>query len=256
MSEPTFFKVATRPKWIGALLLALAVAAIFASLAGWQADRTYHYVPKAPPTQVVVPIESLTQSSTPFAAKAVDRLVSVNLTRNTSFTYIVANRIQLLGSAGDHATGYWLVELDSTDQGKWLAVATGWYPSLAEARSAVAKVGGGSTQQLQKVEGIYEPSEDALPANGDVFQSLSLAQLINQPNLPANMDTYAGFIILQKQNWGGQPIVIGRNPGETVFNWLTAFYAVEWTLFAGFAVFLWARLVKDEVIRETSEGRI
>ena len=120
----------------------------------------------------------------------------------------------------------------------------------------MAKVGGGSTQQLQKVEGIYEPSEDALPANGDVFQSLSLAQLINQPNLPANMDTYAGFIILQKQNWGGQPIVIGRNPGETVFNWLTAFYAVEWTLFAGFAVFLWARLVKDEVIRETSEGRI
>jgi hypothetical protein len=27
---------------------------------------------------------------------------------------------------------------------------------------------------------------------------------------------------------------------------LNAFYAIEWTLFAGFAVFLWWRMVQDE----------
>jgi hypothetical protein len=50
--------------------------------------------------------------------------------------------------------------------------------------------------------------------------------------------------------------LIGNNPGETTFNWLTAFYAAEWALFAGFAIYLWARLVKDEVNRQNREGRI
>jgi cytochrome oxidase assembly protein ShyY1 len=38
---PSFFKLATQPKWIGALLLALLVAAIFAALGQWQLDRTF-----------------------------------------------------------------------------------------------------------------------------------------------------------------------------------------------------------------------
>ena len=33
-------------------------------------------------------------------------------------------------------------------------------------------------------------------------------------------------------------------------NWLNVFYALEWVVFAGFAVFLWFRLVKDAVERE------
>jgi hypothetical protein len=74
--------------------------------------------------------------------------------------------------------------------------------------------------------------------------------------MPDDIDAYAGFVIVQKPVFNGEKIVIGNNPGSTIFNWLTAFYAVEWILFAGFAVFLWGRLVKDELIRETSEGRI
>jgi hypothetical protein len=33
-------------------------------------------------------------------------------------------------------------------------------------------------------------------------------------------------------------------------NWLNVFYAVEWVVFAGFAIFLWYRLVRDAVERE------
>jgi hypothetical protein len=33
-------------------------------------------------------------------------------------------------------------------------------------------------------------------------------------------------------------------------NWLSAFYAAEWVLFAGFAVFLWGRTVKDALDAE------
>jgi hypothetical protein len=46
------------------------------------------------------------------------------------------------------------------------------------------------------------------------------------------------------------------NPGENTFNWLTAFYAAEWVLFAFSAIFLWGRLVQDEVNRQNREGSI
>jgi len=33
-------------------------------------------------------------------------------------------------------------------------------------------------------------------------------------------------------------------------NWLTAFYAIEWIIFALFALYFWYRLVSDERMRE------
>jgi hypothetical protein len=44
--------------------------------------------------------------------------------------------------------------------------------------------------------------------------------------------------------------VIAPPEAGTQVNWLTLFYALEWALFAGFAVFLWWRLVEDARIRE------
>ena len=256
MTRPTFFKVATRPKWIGGLILALAVAAVFASLAQWQADRTYRYVPKTPVNQSVVELSALAKSSDNFAANQADRLVQVMATPMPGLAYVVSDRIQLDGKNGSK-NGYWLVRPATTDQGKFLVLALGWYATLDEAKATAESFANlAEDMSLHSYTGIYEPSEDPRPADGNVFKSISLAQLINQPGLPTNLDAYAGFVIVQDPANYGERIVIGSNPGETIFNWLTAFYAAEWTLFAGFAVFLWARLVKDAVIREMSEGRI
>ena len=256
MTQPTFFKVATRPKWIGALLLALSIAAVFALLAQWQADRTYRYVPKTQVNQTVVELSKLAKSSDNFAANQADRLVEVQATPIAGLAYVVANRIQLDGQGGSKS-GFWIVRPATTDQGKYVILALGWYATLDEAK-AVANGFADLIEDasLHTYRGIYEPSEDPRPATGNVFQSISLAQLINQPGLPETIDAYAGFVIVQDPASFGEKILIGANPGETTFNWLTAFYAVEWSLFAGFAVFLWARLVKDAVISESSEGRI
>jgi len=40
---------------------------------------------------------------------------------------------------------------------------------------------------------------------------------------------------------------------EVTINWLNIFYSIEWAVFAGFAVFLWFRLVKDAWEREQEE---
>jgi len=256
MSKPTFLRVAARPKWVGALLLALAVAAVFAGFAQWQADRSFRYVPKAPTNQTLVSLESIAQSSSPFLAKQADRLVSVEATPLAGQCFVIGNRIQLDGNGGSKS-GSWISRPAITAEGKLVALALGWFATGEEALSECETIAASAEiQSLQTFRGIYEPSEEARPSSGRSFQSLSIEQVINQPGLSENVDAFAGFVIVQKPESLGEAILIGNNPGENIFNWLTAFYAIEWTLFAGFAVFLWGRLVKDEVIRETGKGRI
>jgi len=256
MSKPTFFSVASRPKWIGALLLALAVAAVFAAFAQWQFDRTVRYVPKTPTNQVLVPLQDLAQSSSPFLAPQADRLVAVEATPMSKQCYLIANRIQLDGQGGSK-TGFWLARPATTDEGKLITLALGWFPTEERARTECQKISNSAeVTVLQNFRGIYEPSEEPRASDGIRFETLSVEQIINQPGLPETVDAFAGFVIVQKPQSLGSTIVIGNNPGETVFNWLTAFYAAEWILFAGFAIFLWSRLVRDEVIRQTGKGRI
>jgi surfeit locus 1 family protein len=38
---------------------------------------------------------------------------------------------------------------------------------------------------------------------------------------------------------------------ERELNWLNIFYAAEWIIFAGFALYLWYRLMRDEWERES-----
>jgi hypothetical protein len=50
-----------------------------------------------------------------------------------------------------------------------------------------------------------------------------------------------------------EPIQVTYRDVERI-NWLSAFYFLEWLLFAGFAIFLWWRLVRDEQIRLAAEA--
>ena len=229
--------------------MALAVAAVFAGLAQWQADRSFRFVPKAPVTQTSVELGKLAESSSPFQVNQADRLVTLTAGLMPGVAYIIENRIQLDGNGGSK-TGFWLVRPATTDQGKRIYLAFGWYPSLAEAKQASPKPDEMLDMALYPYSGLYEPSEEPRPKLGSTFQSLAISQLINQPREPASVDAYSGFVIVKLDGTAPQQIIIGNNPGENTFNWLTAFYAAEWALFAGFAIFLWGRLVKDAVLAE------
>lgn len=253
--QPNFFKVATRPKWIGGLLLALAVAAVFALLAQWQIDRTYRYIPKTPTNQKVVELQELADPSSPFQPAQADRLVSLMATPIPGQAYVIKNRVQLVGES--EATGAWLVRPATDADGKFVTLALGWYPTVKEAQVVAETLRGlAEDMSLREYTGIYEPTEDPRPSEGNTFESLSIPQLINLPGIPETVDAYAGFVIVQSPTEPGHKIVIGNNPGQNIFNWLTAFYALEWILFAGAAVFLWWRTVRDQVIRETVKDTI
>ncbi len=78
-----------------------------------------------------------------------------------------------------------------------------------------------------------------------------MPQLINNDlDEGSKSATYTGFLALTDQNMfaqidGVQELTIGMPKTDSEVNWLSAFYAIEWTVFAGFAVFMWWRLLAD-----------
>lgn len=230
---PTFFSVARQPKWIGALFLSLAVAAIFAALGQWQLDRTFT---KDSDEQVAINIET------------------VNVKLDTKNVYIIANRLN--GSE----RGYWLIANSLDSKNKNQTIALGWSADLAEVKEErEALMQSGLEKFDTQLEGVFIPSEAPLPQdNADeyIFDSLSLAQLINVYSPEEPIVTRPQILALngysQASAWPPlKPVNVVYEPTQRI-NWLSAFYFLEWLLFAGFAVFLWWRLVKDEQILLTA----
>jgi surfeit locus 1 family protein len=228
-SAPTFFQVARRPKWIGALLISLAVAAVFAAFGQWQLERTFT---KEQPANVLYNVES----------------VSVKI--DTKNIYIIANRLN------DGAQGYWLIGNTTDQENKSLTVAFGWSADLAEVQGErQALIDSGLDKEITKLEGVFIPSEAPRPQQNElpyVFDSLSLAQLVNVYSPEKALESQPEILALigssQASAWPPLQAIDITYEAIQRINWLSAFYFLEWVLFAGFALFLWWRLVRDEQI--------
>ncbi len=240
---PTFFRVATRPKWIGALLLSLTVAAVFAALGQWQLDRTF--TKDSPKTNI-------SGTSIP--------LVSKKLMLDTKHVYIVDNRLQ------NDTRGFWLVANATDEKLTSTTLALGWVEKLESAehlRTELMK--SMQAQAFLPVSGYPLPAEAPERADAGrpyLLHTVSLAQLVNlyAPDRQlVSAPEYLALAAKPGQTKFGvasaelKPIEVTYREPEKV-NWLSAFYFLEWTLFAGFAIFLWWRLVKDELLLLASEA--
>jgi hypothetical protein len=236
---PSFFKLATQPKWIGALLLALMVAAIFGALGQWQLDRTF------------TKDDPKTNTSNSSLA-----LVHKQLFLDTKNTFIIDGRVQ------NGTTGYWLL-MNATDENQVsTTLALGWVEKLATAE----RLRSGLMEMMQAeafldVAGYPLPTEGPQPADAAkpyLLKSVALGQLINlySPERPIKSSPEYLAVSAESVMFSDndlKPIQVTYRDAERV-NWLSAFYFLEWILFAGFAVFLWWRLVRDEQIRLAAEA--
>ena len=260
MTQPTFFSVARRPKWIGGLLFALAVAVVFALLGQWQLERTFTVVePEAQNEQVFV-LNQIATPGAPLTAEAANVLVAANLMLDQSNVYIVSNRLQQAGE--EVVAGYWLIAnsgalLSDNDSTGSLTVAVGFSESLETVEKARVELQDSMLPQaFVEHTGRYLQTEAPVqsPDSGKpyLFDSLSLAQLVNLYSREP-VESFAGFLALDADpGFGLERIDLPPQETGTRVNWLTLFYAVEWVLFAGFAVFLWWRLVQDQRLREST----
>ena len=233
------------------------LAVVFALMAQWQISRTFveDVTGETWSAIKVVDLDSVIEPNEPFifneasleGEETVLTKVKTKLTLNPGRALLVANRIQLNGDRG-----YWIVVPANTLKAE-IFVAAGFIKGESEAKAALFEVKRlATTQAFMPFTGRLLPSEAPVQSIAeDIFGTLSVPQLINtELDEDRALATYTGFLALTDQNifsavQGVEPLTIGIAKGDGEVNWLSAFYAIEWTVFAGFAVFMWWRLLAD-----------
>jgi surfeit locus 1 family protein len=160
---------------------------------------------------------------------------------------LVSDRLQ------NGASGWWVVTAVRTSAGAWLPVVRGWVPRSDDAAAAPQRVPTGSV----RLEGVLQP--DDAPAEGQspasptsngpkVLRALDAAELVNLWGTPI----YNGFLVLTGEHGSGiktaaQPERVpppGAQP--TGLAWRNLAYAVQWWVFAAFALVLWWKMVRQD----------
>ncbi|WP_246318724.1 SURF1 family protein [Glaciibacter psychrotolerans] len=237
-----------RPRWVAALLLCLAIAAGFALLGQWQLDRAIAsgtVVERT--TETAVPLADLVQPDGPPQSVANGHKVTLTGSYVSGDEQIIAKRL----NAGE--SGFWVVSHFVDSAGASIAVARGWAPTLKAAQAAEKELQVHAAVQIELAGRFVEAEAPVVPADGHdphEMTTVAPAALINLWPGFNEQPVYFGFIVDELAAPGLAVIDAPAPVDEVELNWLNVFYALEWAVFAGFAVFLWFRLVKDAVERE------
>jgi cytochrome oxidase assembly protein ShyY1 len=255
-------KTALKPRWIAGLVFAIVISGVFVLLSQWQFGRsTQPEAPVSTGTEDTKPLISVLQPGDFFHGSVADQMVAA------TGSYDPEKQVLVPGRLHDGATGYWVVSAFSVQDAPvlsgvaasprtWIPVARGWVADPADA----------STPPSGTIEltGRLLPSEAPLPNTAPEpgrATAVSVAELINVWEI----SSYPGFVAATSEVAGGadvsasavssdlKPLRIGPQPPAQQVNWLNLFYSVEWIVFAGFALFIWWRMVKDDYRRDLED---
>lgn len=238
--DPGFWRIARRPRWIAALLLALGVAAGFAALGQWQLERSLESaVVDDRDTETVVALDSIAVPQQVMTTDASGRLVSVSGAWVAGDDLVVTGRLS--GDDGSGAAGEpgdWVIRHFETDGGASLAVAVGY----GAVGAGIPDLPIGEADLV----GRYVPSESPQLSDFEAGErtAIAVAELINLWSSAGPV--YSGYLVLDEAPPGLSTIAAPPPEVPAELNLLNLFYAIEWVIFGGFAVYLWWRLVKDE----------
>lgn len=253
-------RTALKPVWLATLVLALVAAGLFVALSKWQFETAETNAP--PPrtqTEQPVPLTDHVRPYEPLLARDADQVVTVPGELLPDTDVLVGPRLL----RGDE--GFWTVSafrVAGAPDGEVIPVVRGW--------SAGADVVDPAPQGAVTVTGRLLPPDGPLPrtaaetdtADRLLYASLAPGQLVNVWDEPSYAAFVAAFEVADAagtevgagaSEGGLEPVWVAPQPEETEVIWLNVFYAVEWILFAGFALFLWWRFVRDDHLRDERE---
>jgi surfeit locus 1 family protein len=242
--------VARRPKWIALLLLAILLAGVFAALGKWQLERSIENGKPLPAsTETRKTLDAVTTPEKGVGDGLAGQKVTVTGRFVAGDTTVLTGR----SGGGTYQTVGHMVD-DGT--GASLPVVIGWSDQRADAVAGGDRLADGATVT---VRGRYYPAEspDQDAFTKGEYSAVAPARFVN--TWKAFDDRmYGGYVVADGATASAADLhtVADRAPTREVqFDWLNLFYAVEWVVFAGFAVFLWYRFVKDAWEREQEEER-
>jgi surfeit locus 1 family protein len=246
------WSVARRPRWIAMLVLALLVAGGFAALSQWQLARAIATgTVEVRPTETAAPLTSLVKPQTDVRDASNGQMVTATGIWVDN-DYIVLSKRLNRGTYGYWVVGHFAVNSGTSSAG--LPVALGWTRTKKQATDAVTSLEK-TSQGSVTVTGRYlnsEAPQDTDFEHGEL-STLAAGTLVNLWNTVDPAGMYGGFVVTHSPVAGLDRIDSPVPSSDVELNWLNIFYAIEWVVFAGFAFFLWYRLVKDTWEREIEE---
>lgn len=240
----------------------MLISGVFFLLSQWQFGRsTKPEVPVNPATEDVRALTETLQPGDFFPGSVADQMVSADGTYDPAKQVLVPDRLK------NGESGYWVVSAfavsgapplsgSAASPQTWIPVARGWVADPADAGAPPS----GAVTLTGRLLPSESPLPEAAPEPGRA-SAVSVAELINY----WDVSSYPGFVAATSERVGGSdlsaaavrgdllPLEIGPQPPAQQVNWLNLFYSVEWVVFAGFALFIWWRLVKDDYRRDLEE---
>jgi cytochrome oxidase assembly protein ShyY1 len=240
----TVWRTALSPRWAGLLVVALALAAVMTVLGFWQLDVYRSKTAEATAARAAqppIPLDSLLSLDEGLSGKAVGRQVTVSGRWAPAADQVfVSDRLQ--GSR----TGYWVVTpLLVGDGSAAVLVVRGWVPSVSAADAPSGEVSVAGTV-------VASEAEDASDAatRGRVLPSLRLPTIVGM----VDYRLYDGFVVLSSSTPpSAAEVVPAPSPPTDHAGLRNIAYAVQWWIFALFALFMWWRMMIDDHRGRASE---
>nr|NLD39791.1 SURF1 family protein [Actinomycetales bacterium] len=260
VSWAEWWRAAATPRNLGLLLVVLLGALAFIRLGSWQLDRAaIRGASEAERTAVErvasdpQPLDHVLEPGTTFLTD--HQLKKVEVQGEWGEQVVVPGR-----SVEGEAAVLVVVQLRIADDGThpsssgnlWIPVLRGWIPAeqldgagLADAAAERAPAPTGPGSAVGYLSGSENSVTGEFPEGA--VGAISTAQLANL----WGGETYTGFLVLEAADHPSletmPPPSYERERGMNLQN---LFYAVEWFIFGGFALFVWWRWVRDDALRQ------
>ena len=264
--RPPTWRVLARPRMVVLLLIALAVALGCLRLGLWQWHRATERadaaaVHTAAQAAGVAPsgVGTVVAPQAPVPGDEIGRSVWA------TGTYEAAGQRLVSGRSLDGRVGYLVltplrVSDDGTGGRSWadlsgapiLPVVRGWVASPSDAPGLDVPAGTVRvTGWLQAGEASSGEASPANPGGPPVTDAIAPSALVNDWGGPI----WGGYVVMtasapaQVATADGGPAAIPRPvaEGDSSINLQSLFYAIEWAVFAAFALAFYVRLARDEV---------
>ena len=220
----------TTRKWIGLSILALAVIVAFGVLSAWQWQRAQ----RDEVASSAVPAAEVFSAGEPLATSAYGTVVTA------SGTYDAAHQVVVVHGNGT----YWVVTPLQPSSGAAIPVARASVTSLDD--PAVSDVTSGTVT----ITGVAQPYEGD-PGTPSTLPAGQTDRL-TASGLALPYPAVGGWVALESQTPAAAvaaapvfPPVTQQAGGNLRLQ--NASYAVQWLLFAGFVIFFWARMLRDDL---------
>ncbi len=230
-------RTALQPRWLALLGVLLIVLYSFGRLGLWQmslaqAAQIQTLTERA--DRDAAPLDDVITPQTAFPEGGVGRPV------RASGVYIAEFQFTVPGRVLEGEDGWWVVTPLRTDQGALLPVLRGWVaqPSLA----------GNPDAAQRTVTGTLAPGETPAPGPDLPPGQLGAIDLAVLANVWPG-DLYNGYVFASDQD---PPVSAGEvTPVPTPslapdgIDWRNFGYAIQWWVFAAFALYMYARFLKQ-----------